>query len=331
MIIDAHTHVFGPISEEERPKPPSIFHCHEFSGDLLVAEMDLAGVDKVFLISYDAQDIAPILEAKNESVEKAASFINKEYSLKALRNYPDRFIWFSTVSRAENGGLLERAKEDLEAGATGLKLMPSIMRVFPDDPCLMELYELCRQKNVPVIIDFSYWCLVGGSLRLSEDVRDFDQYIKRFCRVLQAFPEVNFQLAHFGTCIWTDRTGYAQVYEYHRLDPMIDTLRRFDNVYVDTAALTFLPDMNPGNRIGFDPLVLDHEYPFTLALKLLEYLVKGAGAEKVIFGTDWPYNEGICTYKQTVNMIRYFAYFLTDRQKELILGENALRFLKKMT
>jgi predicted TIM-barrel fold metal-dependent hydrolase len=46
-----------------------------------------------------------------------------------------------------------------------------------------------------------------------------------------------------------------------------------------------------------------------------------------MFGTDWPWTEGYCTYSQMVTMISRGASFLDEGQKAKILGDNAARFL----
>ncbi len=68
------------------------------------------------------------------------------------------------------------------------------------------------------------------------------------------------------------------------------------------------------------------EYPYANGLALLEGLIKGAGAERVMWGTDWPWTEGRCTYKQSLTMVSTHANFLSDEEKRLVLGVNAAKF-----
>ena len=69
------------------------------------------------------------------------------------------------------------------------------------------------------------------------------------------------------------------------------------------------------------------EYPYFNGLALLAGLVKGAGSERVMWGTDWPWTElGRSTYKQNLTMVTSHANFLSGEEKRLILGANAADF-----
>ena len=45
-----------------------------------------------------------------------------------------------------------------------------------------------------------------------------------------------------------------------------------------------------------------------------------------MWGTDWPWTDGRCTYKQNLTMVTTHADFLSDEDKRLVLGANAAKF-----
>ena len=65
MVIDTEVHIVHRVYLREINPTRSLtepYSWHSHDGDLLVAEMDRAGVDQAFLISYTAQDVARFLE-----------------------------------------------------------------------------------------------------------------------------------------------------------------------------------------------------------------------------------------------------------------------------
>src|SRR5262245_50214689 len=104
MIIDTETHViYRVFPRETYPDEPLTFRMswHEHSGSLLVAEMDRAGVDKTFMINYDADDIAwwfKFVGREQDSMDEVGGL---RYTLEsAIKKHPDRFLWFSTLKHA---------------------------------------------------------------------------------------------------------------------------------------------------------------------------------------------------------------------------------------
>ena len=49
------------------------------------------------------------------------------------------------------------------------------------------------------------------------------------------------------------------------------------------------------------------------------------GAGKLIWGSDMPNVERFCTYRQCIDYVRRYCDFLTDGEKELILGRNVVQ------
>ena len=90
---------------------------------------------------------------------------------------------------------------------------------------------------------------------------------------------------------------FAHPGERNSVDRQIEIMKKCDNVSLDLSGTGIF-------RYGS-----------------IRYMVDNAGAEKIIFGTDYP----ICNPKMYVNAV--LGEKLTDKERELILSGNAKRLL----
>jgi len=67
------------------------------------------------------------------------------------------------------------------------------------------------------------------------------------------------------------------------------------------------------------------DYPYPDAQRLIKHLYDAFGPEKLVWGTDIPNVERYCTYAQSLTYITHYCNFLSEHDKELILGKNVLR------
>jgi predicted TIM-barrel fold metal-dependent hydrolase len=127
------------------------------------------------------------------------------------------------------------------------------------------------------------------------------------------FPDVKIQLAHYGTPRLQDRGDPARTIHYDRLKEPIELMRAHPNLRCDLSACHHIIPKN-------------EPFPFWSALRVLKILVDELGAERIHWGTDWPYLREQ-PYSELVRAIRE-APFLKDGEAEKILGLNALQFLQ---
>lgn len=293
MIIDTQVHIFRYVRMGRN---------RSFTGDYLVSQMDLAGVDRAILISYEARDIMPDLKSADDID------VDKEYFISAWQKHPDRFVWFTDHIDPKVEGYMAAVERDVERGATGIKLFPAYVDVLPDDPRFLPLYEFCARRKLPIIMAFERW----NDPRLGAYVRDYAEFLGHFEPIARDFPTVRFLLTHWGCTTWGEGREENQRPPYPRLKHLVDLMQKHDNLSTDLAAISFI---FPG------------EYPYPMALDFVKELVGRLGAERVMWGTDFPWSEGRCEYRKTVTMLTEEAKFLTEREKSLIMGENAARFL----
>jgi len=298
MVIDTHVHVL---------------HQDNLTGETLIAEMDAAGVDKAFMITYTAQDIRAQFEAREAPIEQVASIYSKEHALQTWRAHRDRLFWFTDHVDPNRPGYLDDLKADLDAGAVGVKLLPVFMGMLPDNPGFRPVYALCRERGLPIILDTSFWYLGRYPLHSTpehqREIRDYAQYAALMSPIFDEFAAVRFSLAHFGAPnLW--ESGMPQL---QRLDPVIDLVNRHSNVSVDLSAM---------------PVPADEDFPQPTAVAFLQHLIGGIGAHRVMFGTDWPYfGRGKPSWRELWGLITVGCTSLSAKERELVLSGNALRFI----
>ncbi len=228
MIIDIHTHLFDrgwvpkdffggvtrlvasamelkgiDISREELAET-MIAGTSDPTGEILLAEMEEAGIDKSILL---ACDFTFALGEAQISVEE----MNKNYAGLA-RKYPDKFIAFAGMDprRYKAPELLRMCIK--EWGMKGLKLHPAA-GFYPNGTETYELLEVANELKIPVLIH-------SGSM-IPPLKSKFTQPIF-FDDITTDFPDIKIIAAHAGGIF-----GYKS---------MLGIMIARPNLYVDIAA-----------------------------------------------------------------------------------------------
>jgi predicted TIM-barrel fold metal-dependent hydrolase len=167
-------------------------------------------------------------------------------------------------------------------GLHGVKLHPDMQKFCIDDPKAYPIYELCVEYDLPILMHMG-------------DPRFDYSHPDRLYRVLTDFPTLTVVAAHMG--------GWAN------WDYACDKLSDFRNLYVDTSSSM----ATPAKEYGIEPHVESLTPAHTAAL------IRRWGAEKVLFGSDYP------MWSQADDLAGFFEMGLTDAENRLILSENAKR------
>ena len=324
MIIDAHTHIFDrsvPGAEENFPLWPG--DRWGAGAPDLIRQMDEAGIDKAFLISYTPVDVMAHyrLEKREQMLAVFQHYLTKDYFVRMWQQHPDRFVWFADSIDPRVPGYVERAAHDLDRGAAGLKLLPLFVDTEMGDPRWRPIFELLQARRKPCIIDLSWWYAhfpwfapsVHEKFGPYQEPGSYTRYVEGFKRLMTDFPTVKVQLAHYGTPRLNDDGDKSRTLHYDRLDEPIELVLEHTNLSFDLGAYQHV--------IGED-----EQHPYERALKIVEILVGAVGAERIQWGTDWPYL-GLQPYPNLIRAIRE-APFLNDAGVDAILGLNAQRFLE---
>lgn len=303
MIIDTETHLIPRLDYLGRIDL-------EFSPELLIAEMDNAGVSKAVIISYEMKDVQWIMELGGKDM-RYRRVLNKEYYINALKKYPDRFIWFTYGFDPDNKDYLDIVKEDIEIGAKGIKLLPAVTGFTMDDKRLIPLFKLCEKKKLPIILGNEYW----NYTERPPHTDDFSRYCRPIHRIMGEY-DINWLLAHLGCSNHTNEYPhpYGKVKKsemFKNLDELAE-LCSHKNVWLENAYTV--------------AYFKDEDYPYPSLQKMMKKMIETIGIDKFIFATDWPYTENFCTYRQQVQLIRNTDY-LTEEDKDKFLSQNVKRYL----
>ena len=205
MIIDMHCHLwdekipsenwwesFVKISASLSGRPEErirerIPGWMDPTGDMLISDMDEAGIDKAVILPIDYMtgggfgDVASLEEQHRMYV-------------KAAERHPDRLIAFAGIDprRPEANTFLERAVK--EWNVKGVKLHPAT-GFYPNEPCVYRIYEKCQELGILVLIHtgpeiYPLYSKYAQPIYLDEVANDF--------------PELKIIMAHAAGCWWEE-------------------------------------------------------------------------------------------------------------------------------
>jgi predicted TIM-barrel fold metal-dependent hydrolase len=297
VAIDTEVHLFhrafppeSGFAEDKR----KLYTWCEHTGELLIAEMDHARVEKAFVISYDGWDMPYYMATKQAGRE--SFWGGADYCRSWVERYPQRLLWFVTLrDPRERFGLMPLERR-LDEGARGIKVFPGFLEINIDDEALLAAYEKVREYGGRVIFGFEDTGRPSTPTTL--------EVWQAFGRVARAFPDLSFQTNHMGYI--DPRTDDAQL--------MFEIVRANPNIWVSTACLQSMWED-------------EHEYPFPRYLDRIRSLRDGCGADRIVYGTDWPWLVHCYLYPQLVEAVRRHADFLTEAEKASFLYHNAIAFL----
>jgi len=244
MIIDAHVHLLPKQVQHDRqrfcqsdPAFGSIYgnpKARIVAEEDIIAYLDTSEIDKAIVFGFPWEDHE--LVARNN--DEVWSFSER---------YPGRIYPFAVLSTTGGAKAHDEALRTLEAGFAGIGELAMYHRGWSlaDFEELRPSLEVAEAWRVPVLIHVNE--PVGHEYpgKIHVDFRGL-------LRIIQAHPDVDFILAHFG----------GGIFVYGLMPEVAGLLSR---TYLDTAACPFL----------YDPRV------FEVASRIM-------GPDKIIFGSDYP-------------------------------------------
>jgi len=312
LIIDMHAHIFAEGTLNKLRKlyrhhvPRLIVNQPEFyDTKKRIAIMDEHGTDVQVLsvtpgnFCYTAPSKAGIVisQAQNNAI----------YDM--VNENPGRFIGSATVPLQDVDAAqqeLERTVKDL--GFTSVEIGTNVNGMNLDSPTLAPFYSKAEALGVPIIVHpinnagadrmASYYLgnIVGNPMETTLAIGSVI-----FGGVLEKHRELRFCWAHGG--------GF---FPYQ--------IGRFDHGYEvreETKVNLRKPPSGYINAMYFDTIT--HGEP------ALSFLIKQMGADRVLFGTDFPWDMG---EYDSISMIRGMRS-LSDREKIMVFEENSAKLFKK--
>lgn len=222
---------------------------------------------------------------------------HNEYYAEVIKTHPGTFVGYALVDpRGGEGAIGDLRWALTELGLTGVKIEITDTPMDLSDPTYEPFWDELERCGGRLAIDLGwdpssehYFNL--GALR----------------SLMERRPKLPLHLTHTGLGGRNLRTVDEGL-----LAEILILGQIGDNVMFDVAAL---------------PLACpDEEYPFPSALRVMRSIREAVGAEKIMWGSDLPSVLTACTYRQCLTLITRECDFFSERDKELILGENARRF-----
>ena len=224
-----------------------------------------------------------------------------------VKECPERFVGIADVplqNPAKAVAELDRAVNRL--GMRGVQILANISGRDLDWPELMPFYKEVQALDVPVFIHprppasnrmdkYHLNNLIGNPLDTTLAAAHLV-----FSGILDKFPGLKFCLAHAGGQVPYLRGRWEHGY----------------NVRADAKAVIKEPPSKYLPLFYFDTIT--HSDP------LLKYLIGSVGADKVMMGTDYPFD--MADTEPVARMQRLTG--ITQRDKQLVFGGNAARLLK---
>jgi predicted TIM-barrel fold metal-dependent hydrolase len=244
------------------------------------------------------------------------------YCAEIVRQYPSRFVGFACIApMAGQAALDEIDRAVQELGLRGAHIWTRNDGRHLDDRGMWPFYARMAELDLPIDVHVT---LEPSGLEAMQSryglhyvlAREFDMAIAtlRVClgRVLEDFPDLVLIMNHFGG-------GVSSVID--RLDAYMDFLGDgWDRFYLDEPLIS-RPWREYWNKLYFN--VAGRE----MGISSLTCALTNIAPEKLVFGTDWPFN-----YDYRPEAVRAYAgeirkLDLPAGAAEGILGDNAARIL----
>lgn len=259
MIVDCHSHIFaypGHISEEaaEEARTRSRSTPVDLNAPPEKHWEAMRSVDKVIVFGLRASHTGTMVP--NEYVSGYASA------------HPEKVIGFASVDplRDDVPATLKQAIGDLKL--RGVKLGPIYQNVHPADKRMMEIYEFCEARQLPIMIHQGTTFQRKAPLKYSFPVLLED--------VALEFPKLKMIIAHLGHP-WINDT--------------LVLIRKQPNLYADISALHYRPWQFYNGLIAakeygvLDKLLFGSDFPFTTPAATLQSLRE---FNNIVEGTKLP-------------------------------------------
>ncbi len=182
------------------------------------------------------------------------------------------------------GNILNHLKQYILLGAKGIKIHSSAQGFLPNDDRLQRVYEYCNETSFPIF----FHCGLTSEVRLN-NYSDLDMLLM----VIEKYHNIPIILGHMAE---------------GKVDDVLWLSKKYKNILFDTSiAISGLLCIKRvhDNCWQDDEVVID--------------IIRKIGANRIIFGSDYPFGNPIYDIKRFTNMN------LEDKEKGMILGGNAIR------
>lgn len=209
-----------------------------------------------------------------------------DYLLDVAKRYPGRFF-VCGLCEFRKPGYLEQARELVERGFRGIKI-PAQRLLLKEGRVRLDSEEMMRMFHL----------MEDKGIILSIDLADGDLQVGEMENIISECPNLKIAIGHFGMVTRPD--WKKQI-----------LLARHKNVMIESGGITWLFN--------------DEFYPFNGAVRAVKEASDLVGADKLMWGSDYPRTITAITYRMSYDFI-VKSKELGEEEKKLFLGENARTF-----
>ena len=278
--------------------PPNLMNL-EFTPHSLISEMDYAGVD-VALVHTDAMLV------------RDSGYLAESVSL-----YPDRLRAMAPVDEWRILGETDAVIAELTTAVTdqGLHAIKFNMPLAApdgsgswDDGPYRPFWEAATALGVPV-----FFTLGTGSskTRLVTSVEEqrlgYLEELATVTRWMERYPDAVCSLTHgFPWRVFLEG----------------------DRIVLPEAIWAPFDNPNLSIEVCFPVRLGDlFDYPYREVWPTLQAMAERIGADQLLWGTDMPFQNRFCTYRQSRHWIERYCSFLSESELDAIMGGTAARIL----
>ncbi|MBN1293271.1 MAG: amidohydrolase [Candidatus Latescibacteria bacterium] len=286
MIIDAHTHLWDIITGDIGQPVRSIGN-----GLITIGQQKLLGMP-AFLLDGRAP-VETFISLMNSTGVDAAVVTQEyldgnqnEYLAEVSKKYPERFFIHGLLEFRNPDALSEEFHHMRETfGFNGIKVPAKYLA--ETDP---RIY--LTDSRLTAVFEK----MKRNGMILSIDLASGDTQVEEMREISHAFHGLTIVIGHFAM---TNRLGWMKQL----------SLAEEPNIYIESGGITWL-FRNEGP-------------PFPGAQEAFRTAVDLVGADKLMWGSDFPRTLVDFTYEQTLDFLRNGCDFLDAGQKSTILGGTA--------
>ncbi len=219
-------------------------------------------------------------------VQEFIDGLQNEYLSDVQNRWPDRFITCGMADYRQPGWI-HQAKNLISQGFKGIAI-PGHRLQTPAGRISLTCPDMMEMFRI----------MQEKGLFLSITLENGAVQVPEMEEVIQEFPDLKIAVGHFGMV--TEPGWMEQI-----------RLARHKNVMIESGGITWLFN--------------SEFYPFNGAVRAIREAADEVGMEKLMWGSDYPRTITAITYRMSYDFILK-STLLTDREKELFLGENAAAF-----
>ena len=276
--------------------PPNLQGC-AFGPDSLIGEMDYAGVDMALLHT-------------NPMLGRSSA-----YQAECVRRFPGRIVSMAPVDewriRDDTDAVIREVGDSItKHGLHAIKFNADGYKVSAepwDDGFYRPFWEAATSLGVPIFFSLS----TGPEARswdATTQARDgYANELSILMRWMERYPDTIVSITH----------GFPY--------------RSFiegDRIVLPDAVYQPFQNPNLSIEVCFPVRIGDlWDCPYREAIPTIQSMVERIGADRLMWGTDMPFQNRHCTYRQSIDHVVKYCDFLSQEEMDLIMGGTAARVL----